>query len=321
MSNVEEQRLRRKAQPKQDEENDRYSGSDRRLDRETDYDRDRGRAVDFDRPRDGDRRRGDSREGRRDGPRFDNTATTTRLHEHIRTSSGSRGEVQLDDERSNGLRLNSGELRRRGEDDSEGMRKPSLRRQETEDEEEDDGDRRRRGRAGASGRNRREAENEVDAGDAFEGQGLGNGLDGRGRSKLGAEAPDRAVSKPPFNVRANRALDEDDDDDEGQIDFKAEKQRYARSSQGEDSGTVLPGSRPPRHPAQPAVSAAKSGKGVSVPGQARALDSGVKADEDYLNEDWDDGNVPSPEAKGARSKPIHSGVRADQGWLDEDFDD
>lgn len=322
-SSVGEQGVGRKAPPKRGDE---YSStSDRRLERESDYGRDGGRENDFDRPRDVDRRRGDSREGRRDGPRFDNTAATTRLHEHIRSNSGNR-ESPFDDERGGRRRQHSEEFRRRGDDDDEAvLERPSLRRQVTEEEEDDEelGDR-HRGRHGHARRNRRdmaEEENEAEEGGGSGGvRRPGKGPDARGRNKVGDNELDRIVSIPPLAVRASRALEDDEEDDDSPIDFKAEKQKYARSTQGEDPVAMLPGSRPPRHPAQ--VPAAKS-KANAGSGQ-RTLDPGVKADDDYINEDWDDGQVPSPEAKGAqgaRSKSFNAGVRSDQGWLDEDFDD
>ena len=126
----------------------------------------------------------------------------------------------------------------------------------------------------------------------------------------------------------------DQDDSDGEVDFKEELKKYSQQSNGHK--------KPPRAPtstkspyesliSSPSLNAAthtqiSTGKVRTPPRQP--ADPGTRVDADFVNEDWDV-ESPSPakrrggkekEKEEVESKRGGSGVQSDPNWLEEDFD-
>eukprot|EP00597_Dinobryon_sp_UTEXLB2267_P001993 CAMPEP_0170074728 /NCGR_PEP_ID=MMETSP0019_2-20121128/11977_1 /TAXON_ID=98059 /ORGANISM="Dinobryon sp., Strain UTEXLB2267" /LENGTH=570 /DNA_ID=CAMNT_0010285211 /DNA_START=45 /DNA_END=1757 /DNA_ORIENTATION=- len=133
-------------------------------------------------------------------------------------------------------------------------------------------------------------------------------------------------------------------DDQEELDLKAELRRYTQSVQGQEGGgTASAASRPPRAPGAPVgvkapyqpLSQLATGSGTAARSGTpprQAADPGAKTDANFVNEDWDDDDgQPAGSGPGRRAeeKPAHhsntsrssAGMKVDANWLQEDFDD
>ena len=103
--------------------------------------------------------------------------------------------------------------------------------------------------------------------------------------------------------------------------FQAEKRRYAMREEDIGNYSAPPVAKPPKYPTQPAASGAKQSS-------SRPLkDAGSRVDPNFVQDDWDDDDDEQEvTSRRKRQTPQHSqgfvgGVRPDQDWLGEDFDD
>lgn len=113
---------------------------------------------------------------------------------------------------------------------------------------------------------------------------------------------------------------DDSDDENMEMDFKAEKRRYNTSvdDKSMDGKSIdSSGSRPPRpppksHPKSDDVSAYAPAKESSKAGP------GDMGDANFVNDDWDESFEESPVKL---KREVTTGSRPDNNWLEEDFDD